>query len=210
MDFSAALTDLHTLLSSLGVDDDSTAAALTGLTDELKRAVPSFLGLQLVLIQHSHPVTLTAFEPDVRPGDITTSLRLPLSLLGVTASNDASAVTFHASTPGAFVDLAADLSYALERPHATSGNSGRTPHRANATLTLDDPVQPTTVVSGLVGVNGLSTISRAIGMLMGNRHLLDAAHTELARQAAVAGITMLACATELIRPARHRQHPPAP
>ena len=209
MDFSAALTDLHTLLDRLaGGDDARTAAALTTLTDGLRQAVPAFLGLQLVLHQHGHPVTLTAFDPDVNPAGISTSLRLPLTLLGVAPGDQPSAVTFHAGTPGAFVDLAADLNYALQ-PDPAHGNAVPTPeltptsNHTQATITLDDPIQPTTVNSGVDGAAELSTIDRAIGMLICEGHLLDDAHVELGRRAAVAGITILACATEIIRPTQH-------
>lgn len=198
MDLSAALVDLSTLIRGWGDDDDPTPSVLAGLTDTLERTVPSFLGLQIVLVQHAQPVTLTAFGPTAQPDDVHASLRLPLSRLGVPDVNRAGALTLYAGTPGAFVDLAADLSYALEQPRRTNGEPGTSSNLA--AIRLDAPIRPTTTTSGLGGLAEWSTISRAIGMLIGEGHLLDDAHTELARRAAVAGISIVECATQLTRP----------
>jgi AmiR/NasT family two-component response regulator len=73
-----------------------------------------------------------------------------------------SQITFYASVPGTFVDLAADLAYAL----------------GNESLRLDGDI-PSALVSNLTGVRRLSTINEAVGVLIGHGHSPDGAQREL-------------------------------
>jgi hypothetical protein len=114
---TALLRDLFHLSSSVGLDDALTAP-LVALVDGLRAAVPSYRGLHLTLVEDAHPVSLAAFLPyqDAKP--ITTSLRIPFAAVGP-GFDPASGVVFYAATPGAFVDLAADLGkpWAPRPPH---------------------------------------------------------------------------------------------
>jgi hypothetical protein len=107
-------------------------------------------------------------------------------------------VVFYAATPGAFSDLAADLGYALHAPTTTSdpaipddiGGDGAQDMRSDRQLpiVLDADLPPPTVVSGLTGLEDLSAINRAVGILIEQGHHPDRAHDTLRRHAAAAGI----------------------
>lgn len=198
MDVSAALTTLIRDLSGhIEPGSQQTTEAVGALADTLTQAVSSYLGLQLVLMDHGHPVVLTSFDPTAQPDQVAASMRVPLSVLGVRGADPHSAVTFYARTPGAFVDLAADFRHALEPRTVVVGREHGSPRTG---ITVDGPFLPTTVESGLVGAVDLSTIHRAMGLLIGEGHHPDHAYAELIGRAVAAGSTVLACAAQLVRP----------
>jgi hypothetical protein len=104
------LAHVHDLTVSIGQDDQDLGDTVAALTTALRATATSYCGFQLTIVENQLPVTLTAFtdEHDVPVG---TSLRLPLGL--VSRVDGDSRIVFFAGTPGAFTDLAADLSYAL-------------------------------------------------------------------------------------------------
>ena len=110
-DLAAHLRDLA---ESVGAGDDTLSGSLVALVEDLRTAVSSYQGLRLTLVREGWPVTLTAFDyiDGQRPA---TSLRLALSELGP-GFDPESRIVFYAATPGAFVDLAADLGY-FQRVH---------------------------------------------------------------------------------------------
>jgi len=200
VDLSATLeAHLRQLSGSMGADEDETVAGVGELSRELRLAIPSFLGLQLVLVEHGHPMTLTDFEPTARPRDIRSSVRFPLVPLGVDGMDPAREIFFYAGVSGAFVDLATDVGYVLGLPVRGPAEDATAADRP--VVVLDDPIAPTTVASGLVGAVDLSTLNRAIGVLMGEgQPSSEAAQAELLRLAAVAGVSVLALASKLIDP----------
>lgn len=112
MDIASALAaDLYDIAVDLHVDPHRTEATVSMLTHNLRLAVRSYQGLELSTYVSDLPVTVTAFEPIVRREDIATSLRLPLDTLLYT--DQRSQLVVYAGRPGAFVDLASDLAYAL-------------------------------------------------------------------------------------------------
>jgi hypothetical protein len=155
---------LH-VFSDLAVPDDAAGQpvelekSLTALTEAVKRAAPSYRGLALTVVTDKQPVSVTSAEPD-NTSDIATSLRL--SLAWVPSLSPDSRITFYASTPGTFVDLAADLSFAL----------------GSESLRLDEDI-PAALVSDLTGVGKLSAINKAVGVLINHGHTLDSAQREL-------------------------------
>ncbi|MET1007052.1 MAG: hypothetical protein ABWX96_16000 [Propionibacteriaceae bacterium] len=202
MDLSAALNaQIRHLYDSLGVDHEETVSWVAALGHDLRQAVGSYLGLQMVMVEHGHAVTLTEFDPTVRLQDVRTSVRVPLVPLGVEGADRASMITFYAGVAGAFVDLSADLAYALSLPVRGPGDSPTEPETERFAICIDDPVEPTTILSGLEGAAELSTVNRALGLLIGNGHpSSEEALAELGRLAAVAGISVLAFASQLVRP----------
>lgn len=200
MELSAALTThIRVLAHRVEVDHDQTVDAVDALTFDLTHAVASYRGLQLVLHEQGHPVTLTLLDPTVQPHQIAASLRLRLPAIGVPGADPLSTISFYASAPGAFVDLAADLSYALEPHDPVARHTQAASAASHRAISVDDPLLPTTMESGLVGARDLSTINRAIGMLIGEGLDPDDAREELARRAAAGHSTILACATQLVR-----------
>src|SRR4051812_35384417 len=115
VDVSTALTtSIHELLATLDVGDDYLSEPLRMLVHDAEGAVHSFLGFQFLISVDGHIVGLSNFSPDLIRQRIATSLRLPVSRLA--QAEPESAITFYAAKPGAFIDLAIDLSYALHLP----------------------------------------------------------------------------------------------
>ena len=113
MDFSTALLrDLLHLSSSVELDEDELGARMAALVTALRTAVPSYRGMYLTVVEDDEPVGLSAFE-STEDGAITTSLRLPFAALAP-GFHVGSRVVFYAASPGAFVDLAADIGPALK------------------------------------------------------------------------------------------------
>lgn len=217
MDLSTGLINqLHQLAGSVGADHEALGSSLEALVADLTVAVPSYCGLRLTITLQGFPVVVTTFaEAD---GAVATSLRLPLSLLDPTVEVH-SRVVFYARTPGAFVDLAADLAYALRtdavtadgessdrrggdglRPVNGHGGDGlQQPDGHQVTIELDADLPPPTRESGISGLADLSTINQAVGVLIANGHRPDDAHNTLRRQAAAAGLTPHAWAARMLR-----------
>jgi hypothetical protein len=158
------IDQIHNLFSDLAVPDGvaeqpvELEKSLTALTEAVKSAAPSYRGLALTLIIDKQPVTVTSAELG-NTSDIATSLRL--SLAWIPSLNADSRITFYASTPGTFVDLAADLAFALD-----------------SDLRLDEDI-PSALVSDLTGVGRLSAINKAVGVLINHGHTPDSAQREL-------------------------------
>jgi hypothetical protein len=192
---TALLRDLLQLSSSVGLDDDALTAPLVGLVTGLQAAVPSYRGLHLTLVENGHPVKLTAFLNSEDTEPITASLGIPFAALGP-GFDPASGVVFYAATPGAFVDLAADLRYDLGRP-TTTPDAPRNPagdadgnghhnfcHRDGHQMIVVDADLPLTVPeSGLTGLDELTTINQAIGRLVAQGHSPEQADATLHRGA---------------------------
>ena len=177
MDTPTLLIDnIHNLFSDLAVPDGFTEQpvelekSLTALAEAVISAAPSYRGLVLTLIIDKQPVSLTSAEVD-NTSDIATSLRLWLAWIPSLGAG--SRITFYASTPGAFVDLAADLAFVL----------------GSESLRLDEDI-PSVLVSDLTGVGRLSAINRAVGVLISHGHTTDSAQRELRHTADVTRISI--------------------
>jgi hypothetical protein len=191
---TALVTHFHPFSNSIGLDgnalDDALDVSLAAFTADIEAAVPSYLGLQLTIGQSGHPVTLTRITPHRA---VTTSLRVPLTVFGPRFDSE-SRITLYAATAGAFVDLAADLSYALHLRSSTdrsidaAGSSDGDDRRhgqvdSDRRITLDADVPLSPLASGVSGLSELSTINRAIGVLIGRGHHPDLASHTLRRNA---------------------------
>lgn len=189
MGISSALSaSIDSLTTSIGFDATSIRAPLAALIRDLKLAVQSYAGLQLTLDDHGQLISLTSFEDDAEAAEIQATVRLPLSAMSPPAAID-STIVFYARTPGAFVDLAADLSYALHLPVGEQ----------NTTIRLDQVAIPALLTSDLTGVAEQSAINRATGVLLDRGHHPDQAHHELQRRATVAGLPTATYAAQLLR-----------
>jgi hypothetical protein len=202
---AAVLTRLQDLTISIGEDDQDLDETLAGLTAALRATATTYCGLQLTLVENQWPVTLTAFAEghDVSVG---TSLRLPLDLVSPVV-DPASRVIFFAIIPGAFTDLAADLSYALGGIPVDQGSPavdgvdqrrmrGNDQRRA---IELDADLPPLARVSELTGLAELTVLNRAIGMLVDQGHDIGQADQLLRRDAATAGVEPHVYAARILR-----------
>jgi hypothetical protein len=216
------LRDLMQLSSHLDLDDDALSGPLVSLVESLQAAVPSYRALHLTIVDIDHPVSLTAFVPRPDVDSITTSMRVGFGALGP-GFDSKSRVVFYAATPGAFVDLAADFGYALDTPIITTGSpagsadstdgaqrhdpchqdSDRTRdpgcRDGDALIVLDADLPPPTAISGLVGLDELTMINRAVGILIDQGHHPGQAHAALFGHAAAAGVDPHIYAARLLR-----------
>jgi hypothetical protein len=216
------LRDLMQLSSHLDLDDEALSGPLVSLVKSLQAAVPSYRALHLTIVDTGHPVSLTAFVPLHDIGSITTSLRVPFAALGP-GFDSKSRVVFYGATPGAFVDLAADFGYALDTPIVTTGTpAGSTDSTDGARrcspgqrdgdrmrdpacrdrdqlIVLDADLPPPTAICGLVGLDELTMINRAVGILIEQGHAPNRAHAALLGHAAAAGVYPHIYAARLLR-----------
>jgi hypothetical protein len=200
---------LLAILRDLATGIDGEAHALGGLLDalirDLETSVPSYRGLRLTISQNGFPIVLTAFGQDGHDGHDwkdghdghdgggeATSLQVPLALLDSGFAPD-SQIVFYAGTPGAFVDLAADLHFAL------SGSTPESTENADLpTIQIDADPSPRTQDFSLSGLTELSTIDRAVGVMIVKGHHPDHAHATLRRDAARAGLEPHIWAAQLL------------
>lgn len=190
MDISAALAaDLAVLTQALEHPDIDLEQGLRAFTANVKHAVTSYTGMTMTIALEGHNVSFTVHDnPTTAAAAALTSLQIPLAAL--TTTDTASALLLFAATPGAFVDLAADLSYALNiHPD---------------TLVLDAHLPPD---DGL-GMTSLAThraTDQAIGVLIGHGHTPESARDEIHRLAALDHGDLRAAAEQIILTAGH--HP---
>jgi hypothetical protein len=202
---AVVLTHVRDLTASVGQDDRDLSDTLVALTTALRSTASSYCGFQLIIVENEWPVTLTAFD-DGHDAPIGTSLRLPLGLVSRSVDGE-SRVVFFAGTPGAFTDLAADLSHTLggipvDGRSLTANNADHhgilvDGHRRVIELDVDLP--PLSRVSGLTGLAELTALNRAIGILVDQGHDIEQAHHVLRRDAAAAVVEPHIYATQLLR-----------
>jgi hypothetical protein len=183
VEISAALAaDLKSLTDALDQPGTDLEALLRGLADDSRRAVHSFLGLTMTLIVEGYPVTLTAMDEFTEDGDIASSMLLPLPALS--NAEQGSLIVFYASRAGAFVDFAADLSFALRLELDA--------------LALDEHLTLPVGELGLAGLADMTDVNQAIGILIARGDTPAGARTELHRRAHLAEITVRDAALLLI------------
>ena len=104
--------DLLWLGSSVGLGHDAIHAPLIALVADLWTAVPSYRGLYLTIVENDIP---SAWPRSPQPSRRIHHHLAAHSLRHARPGfNTESHVVFYAATPGAFVDLAADLGHALQ------------------------------------------------------------------------------------------------
>lgn len=182
MDISAAIAaDLALLTQTLDDPGIDLEAALRTFTADVRRAVASYTGMRMTIALDGHEVSFTVHDDTTIQS--ATSLLIPLAAL--TTAEATSTLLLYAATPGAFVDLAADLSYAL----------GITLDP----LVVDGHLNPPVSSDGVTGLDEHSTINQAIGVLIGRGHIPESAREELHRLAAHDHGNLRAAAEFLLR-----------
>ena len=107
----------------------------------------------------------------------------------------------YAETPGAFVDLAADVAY-LQRVRgpedATDAADGDGDGHQPA-VALDADLPPESVIPGLSGLREYEMVNQAVGVLVERGHAPSDAHAALRRDAAIDGLALPDYAARLIQ-----------
>jgi hypothetical protein len=156
------------------------AESIDELSTGARQAVSSLLGLSITVTVDGQDVTLTSMPDSVEASDIGSSLAVPLSAIMPIAGGVA---VLYAGKPGSFVDLAADLRHVLQQ--------------ADGELRMDENLLPPTL-SGLTGAHELSTINKAIGVLIDRGFPPEDAKDELQRQARMSHCQLHQAAEQLL------------
>jgi hypothetical protein len=202
---AAVLLHVRDLTASIGQKERDLSDTLAALTSALRSTAISYCGFQLTLVENQWPVTLTAFD-DGHDAPVGTSLRLPLGLVSRLVDGE-SRVVFFAGNPGAFTDLAADLSHALggipvNGRSSTANNADHHGTRLDGhrrVIEIDADLPPLSPESGLTGLAELTVLNRALGMLVQQGHDIEEAHHLLRREAAAAGVEPHIYAARILR-----------
>lgn len=173
-------TDLRRLTAALDEPGTDIAQSLHKLAADTQAAVRTYLGLN-VSVSRSDPLfTFTYLNDGVVAGDIATSLRLTLPSIGDSWAPPVVALILYTGSPGAFVDLAADLAWLTARPLTD--------------FVLDQHlIIPAGSDSG-AQLSTASVINQAIGVLIGFGDTPQQADRRLDTQAAHAGTDRYAAA----------------
>ncbi len=183
------ISELTLLTQALDLPDTDVAETLSRLTADAGTAVDSYLGLSVAIMATTGEFDLTVLAEGATTGQIRTSLLVPLSApvdpMCVDASPEASiALILYASTPGAFIDLAADLAWLTDRPLTD--------------FHVDEHLTPPAGHTDPTRLQAMSTINQALGVLIGRGATLEQAERRLGARAASAGIDLLAAATLIL------------
>ena len=181
---TAALADnIRELFATLDQTPSMVEESLASLRRDLKLAVRSSVGLTLTVVMHpGQQITLTSMDHFTDVSDIITSMRVPMNWAAMEAG---SVIIFYAGIPGAFVDLAADLTYSL--------------HLAPGTVVLDEDTAAPIGESGLTGAAESSTVNQAIGVLIDRGHTPTTAGAHLRNQASEVHRDVHHAATRVLR-----------
>lgn len=167
---AAELAALSAALDEPGCDIEQ---GLRQLAAAAAAAVPSYLGLSVVVTRHDPAFTITLLDDPGTGGDIGASILLSWS--NTADGDDVAAVAFvlYARSPGAFVDLAADAAWLTAGP--------------STEFVLDEhlgvPAEPDTATP----IADASAVNQAIGVLIGRGYSPEQAHLELDARAAHSG-----------------------
>ena len=147
---SAVAADLAHLVGVLQLSPGDLQDALRALKRDLVALVPSFAGLSLTVVVQQQPVTLTDLVQRALPAPVRSSLAFQLEPLVEDARGGL--IVFYAWGPGALAALAFGLSEidAVARPDMLVDRHLSPPGR-----------------SGITGVEELSLVNRAVGLLVG-------------------------------------------
>lgn len=177
-ELAASLALLTAALDHPGLD---VSAEVLALAAEARTVVQSYLGMTINVIGDS-AVTLSAIEESRKTTDIRTSLRIPL--LGNGTDGNGIELILYAYQPGAFVDLAADLTWL----------TGRQPEE----LRLDRHLQLASPFEGCETLVATSLINQAIGVMIGRGSTPAAAIRELDSFAASNAIARVDAASRIL------------
>ena len=197
MELTPALAEqLASLTATLEDPDVDLQAGVRTLGDSVRETVDSFLGVSLTMVVDGYPFTVTTLDATIAAAGIGTSLRFPVPVrdgapvptVGTPVETGASGsvVVFYARNPGAFVDLAADITYAQRW--------------SMGSVVLDADVQPAGGGGGGLGaqLERLSVLHQAVGVLLGRGDTLEGARGELERRAVSGGVDVRTAAVDVV------------
>ncbi|MCV7178948.1 hypothetical protein [Mycolicibacterium sphagni] len=164
---AAMAASLKILTAALDDPSADIAHSVQQLALETAGAIPTYLGLSVLVPQTDSPLTITSLALGASDRDIRTSLRVLLPTTG-TGGGHPVAVILYAAAPGAFVDLAADLAWLTGRP--------------TTDFALDQHLTITPEPDAVRQLQAVSDINQAIGVLIGRGYTPQQAEWQLDSQ----------------------------
>jgi hypothetical protein len=177
---AALAAELEILTAALDQPGADIARSVHQLALNAAAGVTSYLGLSVLVGRSDPPFAFTILADGVAADDIGTSLRVELPGVGDGGGRLTVAVNLYAGSPGAFVDLAADLAWLTARPLSD--------------FVLDQHLDIPTPSNTGTQLHAASVINQAIGVLIGRGHTPEQAHWQLDTQTAHTGTDRLAAA----------------
>jgi hypothetical protein len=174
---AALAAELEILTAALDQPGTDIARSVRQLALNAAAGVTTYLGLSVLVGRSDPPFAFTALADGVAADDIGTSLRVELQGL---VDQLTVAVNLYAASPGAFVDLAADLAWLTARPLSD--------------FVLDQHLNIPSPSNTGTQLHAASIINQAMGVLIGRGHTPEQAHRQLDSQAADAGTDRRAAA----------------
>lgn len=175
--------DLALLTQALDRPEADMVETVHQFAVDARLAVRSYLGLSLTTAGNA-PFVFTALREGGSSQDIRSSLLIPLPSGGADTVAAGPALILYATQAGAFVDLAADLSW-LTGVELSE-------------YAIDQHLPAMGLLATVPTVHATSVINQAIGLLIGRGHLPDEAHKELATQAIDAGTDRYTAAAHIL------------
>jgi hypothetical protein len=172
---AALAADLSILTAALDEPGTDVAHSLRQLTANAIAAIPTFLGMTVTVGVGDPPFTFTTFVEGAWTGGVRTSLRLAQPGVGDVGLLPAVVFVLYAGSPGAFVDLAADLAWLTARPLGD--------------FVLDQHVPVPAEWISATSLSEASLINQAIGVLVGQGSTPEQAERHLTTEGADAGVT---------------------
>jgi hypothetical protein len=175
--------ELALLTQALDLPGTEVADTLTRLAADAQSAIGSYLGLSVVITANGSEFDFTILRDATHSDHVRTSLLIPLTTAAATANSTPASVALilYAATPGAFIDLAADLSWI----------TGRVP----ANFRIDEHCALPASYTDPTAMTAMSSINQALGVLIGRGSTPERAERDLYERAAAAGIELVAAAT---------------
>jgi hypothetical protein len=167
---AAMAAGLKTLTAALDDPDTDIAHSLRLLGFDAAAAIPTYLGLSIVVPHSDPPLTVTSLADGAVAEDIRTSLHLSLPGPGDARHSLTVTIILYAGSPGTFVDLAADLAWLTGRPPID--------------FTLDQHLSPATAPLPDGRLPAAEDINQAIGVLIGRGYTPQQADQQLDTDAA--------------------------
>jgi hypothetical protein len=166
---AALAVDLGILTAALDEPAADVLHSLHRLGVDARAAVPTYLGLSVIVDGSDPPFTFSTLE-DGAADNVRTSLRLRLPAgVGEGREEPLVALIFYAARPGTFVDLGADLAWLTGRPPSD--------------FALDQHLSAPAGSDAGTSLRAASVINQAIGVLIGRGYTPRHAHSKLDTQA---------------------------
>jgi hypothetical protein len=166
---AATVVALTALTEALDDPDADIEHSLQLMALSAAAAVPSYRGLSIEVAQSNPPLHILAMADRIVTGDARTSLQFTMPGPREPSSWPTVSIILFADSPGAFVDLAADLAWLTTRPPTD--------------FVLDQHLTAAAQPTSERQLREATAINQAIGALINRGYTPQQANTELSTQA---------------------------